>query len=341
MMAPIRIVHCHAEGEVGDVIVQGVAVPPGDSVWEQSRYIAEDRTLRSYVLNEPRGGVFRHVNLIVPATDPAAAFGFIIMEPEDTPPMSGSNAMCVATVALETGIVPMTEPTTEFTMQAPAGLVPITATCRNGKAESIALRNLPSFVVRSQAPIEIAGYPTLMVDTAFGGDSFVITDARTLGFAITPDEAADLVDIGIAVRHAANEQLGFTHPELSEWQHCSFAFLTGPIEPIAGGLTSRNACVINPGKLDRSPTGTGCSALMAVLHHRGMLQQGERYIGRSIIDASFTGVISDLTRVGNLPAIVPTIEGRAWIYGETTWRLDPSDPWPGGYRVADTWPSPR
>ena len=337
----LRIVHCHAEGEVGDVIVDGVPAPPGQSLWEQSRFIATDGTLRAYVLNEPRGGVFRHVNLLVPPTDPRADIGFIIMEPEDTPPMSGSNAMCVATVALETGLVPMVEPITEFTMQAPAGLVPIRATCRNGKAERITVRNVPAFVAQRQVPVELDGFPAITVDTAFGGDSFVITDAQQLGFVMTADEAADLVRFGIALRTAANEQLGFAHPELPEWQHCSFAFLTGPLERIDNQLTSRNACVINPGKLDRSPTGTGCSAWMAVLHDRGVLDVGDAYIGRSIIDASFRCRIEASTTVGGLTAIIPSIEGRAWIYGETVWHPDPSDPWPLGYRVADTWPLAR
>lgn len=341
MNPEVRIVHCHAEGEVGDVIISGVDAPPGSTLWDQSRFIAEDTRLRNYVLNEPRGGVFRHVNLIVPAIDPRAAFGFIIMEPEDTPPMSGSNAICVATVALETGIVEMTEPHTYFTMEAPAGLVNITAECANGKAVSITVENVPSFVVQQQVPLEISGFPTLVVDTAFGGDSFVIADAQSLGFTLHPDEAADLVNIGISLRTAANEQLGFHHPQLPDWQHVSFAFLTGPLEQVPGGWTSRNTCVINPGKLDRSPTGTGCSAWMAVLHQRGILAKSDRYVGRSIIDSTFTGRVSRETTVGSLPAIVPTIQGRAWVYGETTWCLDPSDPWPLGYRLTDTWPDVR
>src|SRR5215210_778938 len=130
----IHVVSCHAEGEVGDVIVGGVLPPPGDTIWEQSRFIARDETLRNFVLNEPRGGVFRHVNLLVPPKNPAAQMGFIIMEPEDTPPMSGSNCICVATVLLDTGILPITGPETALTLEAPAGLVRVVATCKDGKA---------------------------------------------------------------------------------------------------------------------------------------------------------------------------------------------------------------
>src|SRR6202789_3475699 len=148
----IHVVSCRAEGEVGDVIAGGVAPPPGATLWEQSRFIANDGALRNFLLNEPRGGVFRHVNLRVPPKNPRAQMGFIIMEPEDTPPMSGSNSICVATVLLDTGILPMTEPETRLVLEPPGGLVEIVAQCRNGKAERITVTNLPSFVDRLAAP---------------------------------------------------------------------------------------------------------------------------------------------------------------------------------------------
>src|SRR5665213_1852366 len=167
----IEIIACHAEGEVGDVIVGGVAPPPGDTLWAQSRFVAKDQTLRNFVLNEPRGGVFRHVNLLVPPKNPKAQMGFIIMEPEDTPPMSGSNSICVATVLLDTGILAMTEPETRIVLEAPGGLVEVVAQCRNGKAERITVTNVPSFADRLGVPLEVLGIGTLTVDTAYGGDS--------------------------------------------------------------------------------------------------------------------------------------------------------------------------
>ena len=264
--------------------------------------------------------------------------GFIIMEPEDTPPMSGSNCICVATVLLDTGILPMTEPETRLVLEAPAGLVEIVAQCRNGKAQSITLLNVPAFADRIAVPLEVEGLGTIMVDTAFGGDSFVMASARALGFDIRPDEARDLAVTGRKIVKAANAQLGFVHPDLPDWTHFSFAFLTGELERVDGCLSSRNACVVKPGKIDRSPTGTGCSALMAVLHAKGLMQVGDRYIGRSIIESRFIGEIADRTTVGNHAAIIPTITGRAWITGQSTLMLDPSDPWPDGYKISDTWP---
>jgi trans-L-3-hydroxyproline dehydratase len=334
----IQIINCHAEGEVGDVIVGGVAPPPGDTIWEQSRFIAGDQSLRSFVLNEPRGGVFRHVNLLVPPKHPVAHMGFIIMEPEDTPPMSGSNCICVATVLLDAGIIPMVEPVTHMILEAPAGLVEVTAECSNGKARRITLKNVASFADRLQIPLELAGHGTILIDTAYGGDSFVMAEAKSFGFQMIPDEARDIAVIGRKIAAAANQQLGFSHPGLPDWKHFSFCFMTGPLERVDGALSSRNACVVKPGKLDRSPTGTGCSALMAVLHAKGLMKVGDSFIGRSIIESRFTGRIEAETIVGNTQAIIPTISGSAWISGQTTLMLDPDDPWPGGYKISDTWP---
>ncbi len=334
----IHVISCHAEGEVGDVITGGVMPPPGKTLWEQSRWIAEDQTLRDFMLNEPRGGVFRHVNLLVPPKDPRAVTGWIIMEPEDTPPMSGSNSICVATVLLECGMVAMTEPQTRMVLEAPGGLVAVTADCRNGKAERITVRNLPSFADKLDAVLEVKGLGTLRVDTAYGGDSFVIADAKDIGFAITPDEAREISETGVRITDAANEQLGFTHPENADWNHISFCQIAAPLELQADGLHGRSAVAIKPGKLDRSPCGTGCSARMAVMHAKGELRLGEGFIGRSIIGSRFDCRIEEETTLNGRAAIVPSIAGRAWITGTHQHMLDPDDPWPSGYKVGDTWP---
>ena len=336
----IHVVSCHAEGEVGDVIVGGVAPPPGETIWEQRCHIEEDGRLQRFVLNEPRGGVFRHVNLLVPPKDPAARIGWIIMEPADIPPMSGSNSICVATVVLETGIVPMDEPETGFVMEAPGGLIEVRASCRNGKAERITITNVPSFADKLDCPLEVEGLGTLTVDTAYGGDSFVIVDANALGFDIVPAEARDLVEAGMKITAAANEQLGFQHPMHAEWNHLSFCQFAGPLSEVDGVMVGANAVALRPGKIDRSPTGTGCSARMAVLHAKGQMQAGDRYRARSIIGSEFECTIAAETSLGATKAIVPTVSGRAWITGTHQLMLDPEDPWPEGYRVSDTWPMP-
>jgi len=332
------MVSCHAEGEVGNVIVGGVPVPPGESLWDQSRWIENDQTLRQFVLNEPRGGVFKHINLLVPSQHSQASYGFIIMEPEFTPPMSGSNSICVATVLLDTGLIKMQEPVTEFKLEAPGGLISVKARCEQGKAQSIEISNVASFADQLDAVLEVPGVGTLTVDTAYGGDSFVIVDATALGFELKPDEASELVKVGVKITAAANEQLGFRHPANSDWRHISFCQIALPLSEENGIAVSRNTVVIEPGKLDRSPTGTGCSARMAVLHARGQLKVGDQLIGRSIIDSRFDCAIVEETKVGDKKAIIASIRGRAWITGIHQIMRDPDDPWPGGYRLTDTWP---
>jgi len=334
----IHTVSCHAEGEVGDVIVGGVSAPPGQTLWEQSRWIAQDQTLRNFMLNEPRGGVFRHVNLLVPPKHPDADAAWIIMEPEDTPPMSGSNALCVATVLLDTGILPMLEPETHLLLEAPAGLIKVLAQCSDGRVDSVKITNVPSFAAKLGVSLEVAGIGTLTVDTAYGGDSFVVVDANALGFSITPDEARDMAVLGVSLTTAANEQLGFDHPSYKDWNHISFCQFAAPVEIKDGVKTGRNAVSIMPGKIDRSPTGTGCSARLAILHARGEISVGETFVGQSIIGSKFICSIESETKVGELAAVIPSVKGSAYITGTHQHMLDPEDPWPGGYKLSDTWP---
>jgi len=334
----IEIIGCHAEGEVGDVIIGGVEPPPGDTIWEQAQWIANDQTLRNFVLNEPRGGVFRHVNLLVPAIDPQAVTGWIIMEPEDTPPMSGSNSICVATVLLETGIVTMCEPETRFKLEAPGGLVDVTAECRDGKVQRITVINVPSFADRLDTHLDVAGIGTLIVDTAYGGDTFVIVDAHSAGFEIRPDEARELCEAGIKITAAANEQLGFQHPGNADITKISFCQFTQPVFQEAGQRIGKNTVVVRPGKVDRCPTGTGLSARLAVMYAKGDAKLGDTLLALSILDSEFMGCIEEEVSIGDTAAIRPSISGRAWITGTYQLKLDPRDPWPHGYRLSDTWP---
>ncbi|SMY06142.1 trans-3-hydroxy-L-proline dehydratase [Flavimaricola marinus] len=335
-----RIIHtvsAHAEGEVGDVIVGGVSPPPGQTLWEMRHHIAQDGALRRLMLNEPRGGVFRHVNLLVPPKDPRADAAFIIMEPEDTPPMSGSNSICVATVLLDTGILPMTEPVTEITLEAPGGLVRVRADCADGKAERITVENLPSFAGHLDTELTVPGLGTIMVDTAFGGDSFVVVDAAALGIDIHADNAHQIARLGVQITAAAQDQLGFSHPTLPDWRHISFCLFAGALSETAEGFEASSAVAIRPGKVDRSPTGTAVSARMALLHARRQMEVGQTFVATSIIGSRFTGQIVGTTDLNGTPAIVPRISGRAWVTGTHQHMVDPSDPWQEGYRLSDTW----
>jgi len=233
--------------------------------------------------------------------------------------------------------VEMVEPVTRFKLEPAMGVIDIEAECRNGKAERIHVRNVPAFADKLDARLEVEGIGTLKVDTAFGGDSFVVVNAADLALQIVPEAAHDIVQLGMKITKAANEQLGFNHPE-KPWNHISFCAFTEPATRHDGILTGKNAIVLRPGKIDRSPTGTFCSARMALHHARGEMQVGEKFIGTSIIGSEFHCRLESETQVAGKKAIVPIISGRAWITGISQHMLDPADPYPGGYRIGDTWP---
>ena len=332
----ITVVGCHAGGEVGNVVVGGVLPPPGGTVFEQMQALAADDSLRRLLLREPRGSVAFHANLVVPSAREDCDAGFVIMEPTEYPAMSGSNTICVATVLLETGMVAMTEPETLLRLEAPAGVVEARAACRDGRVESVELTNVPAFVARLDAPLEVEGEGTLTVDVAFGGMWYAIADASALGFEIAPAEARELCAIGERIRLAAREQLPCVHPENPGIAGVSIVQIAQPWQGV--GAISRNAVVIAPGRLDRSATGTGLSARMAALHARGLMGVGDAMTHASAIGSTFGGRIVAETTVGGRPAIVPAIRGSAWITGVTQLYVDPGDPYPEGYLLSDTWP---
>jgi proline racemase len=335
----INVIGAHAEGEVGKVITGGVLPPPGKSVREQQQWLLEhDDGLRKFLLYEPRGGAFTHANLIVPAMDPRADAGFIIMEPDDYPPMSGSNCICVATVLLETGMLPMKEPLSRLTLETPGGLVPVEAVCKGGRVERVRLTNVPCYAAALDVFLEVPGHGKVRVDVGYGGAFFVIADARDFGFKLVPDEARQLVEIGELIKAAAREQIGVQHPEFEEFNKIAFTEFTLPVVEQDGERRGRNTVVISPGKLDRSPCGTGTCARLAVMHAKGELKTGEGFVSLSVIDSRFEGQIkSQTTLQDGTPAIVPTISGRAWITGIHSYVLHPDDPWPEGYTLSDTW----
>ena len=332
----ITVVGCHAGGEVGNVVVDGVDPPPGATVFEQMQALRSDDSLRRFLLREPRGSVATHANLIVPATRADCAFGFIIMEPTEYPAMSGSNTICVATVLLETGRVEMHEPVTTLRLEAPAGVVEIRATCRDGRVESVELTNVPAFAAYLGSPLHVEEVGTITVDVAFGGMWYAIADASELGFAIDPNEARELSRVGELIRAAAREQLPCAHPENPEIAGVSIVQIAEPWQGI--GEVTKNAVVVAPGRLDRSATGTGLSARMAVLYARGSMHVGDSMTHASAIGSTFDGRIVETTTVGDYTAIVPAIRGSAFVTGVTELYLDPDDPFPEGYLLSDTWP---
>jgi proline racemase len=332
----LTVVGCHAGGEIGNVVVAGVEPPPGATIFEQMQALRADDSIRRLLLHEPRGSVAVHSNIVLPSTRPDCAFGYVIMEPTEYPPMSGSNTMCVATVLLETGMVEMVEPVATLRLEAPGGPIEITAGCRAGKVEWVELENVPCYADRLDAALEVEGIGTLTVDVAYGGMFYAIADAAALGFELVPAEARDLSRVGDLIRLAAREQLPVAHPENPEIAGISIVQIAEPWQ--GNGRVSRNAVIVAPGRLDRSATGTGLSARIAALHARGRMHVGHSMTHASVIGSTFEGRIVREVQVGGRTGVVPAIKGTAWITGVTEVVVDPTDPFPEGYLLSDTWP---
>lgn len=332
----ISVVGCHAEGEVGDVIVGGVLPPAGATMFEKRMAMERDHDgVRQLLLREPRGSIARHVNLVLPPTRGDCDAGVIVMEPTEYPPMSGSNTIATTTVLLETGMLPMREPETTVRLDMPGGLVVAHARCEAGKCVSVRLENVASFAHKLDARLEVDGLGTISVDIAYGGMYYAIVDLHELGLTVAPEHARTFVDIADRIRTAAQAQLEIVHPDNPEIRDVTMVQFA---EPYRGSETATpNTCVMAAGRSDRSPTGTGTSARMAVLHARGQMAVGDRLIHSSIIGTEFTGrILGETTTESGQPAIVPEIEGRAWITGFHHYLLDRADPFPVGYAVPDT-----
>jgi proline racemase len=344
----ISAVDLHACGEPGRVIVGGVRDVPGRSMFEKMQYIARHGDgLRRRMLREPRGYPAANCNLVLPPADPRADAGFVIMEQVEYPPMSGTNTICVTTALLETGMVAMSEPVTELTLEAPAGLIRVRAACRDGKVTEVAFRNVPAFAVHLDAAIEVPTLGRVVVDVAWGGMFYVIADAAPFGLRLTPDEGRDITRIGELIKAATQEQLPVVHPENPDIRDVTIAQLSGP--PASADNHRRNAVIVSTGKLDwnrpstwtgaidRSPCGTGTCAKMATLHARGRLAPGAPFRHEGILGTVFTGTLLEETAVGPYRAVVPELAGTAWITGFAQYVVDPQDPFPEGFTVGDIW----
>jgi proline racemase len=342
----IQAVDAHASGEPGRVIVGGVLDVPGATLLDKMKHLRDHADgLRQLMLREPRGYPASNCNLILPPTRPEAAAGYVIMEHTEYPGMSGTNTICVATVLLETGMVPMREPVTELMLESPAGLIRVRATCAGGKVQQVTFRNVPAFAVYLDKVIEVPHLGSVRVDVAYGGMFYVLSEAAPLGLRLMPDEGRDIVRISEMIKAAAQEQLPVVHPTQPEFRGVTIALLWAPpLDPTAHG---RNAVTVSTrkrdgrgtftGVIDRSPCGTGTCARMATLHARGQLRLNEDFRHEGILGTVFTGRLIEETQVGPYRAVIPTIGGRAWITGFSTYVLGDDDPFPEGFTLGDIW----
>jgi proline racemase len=336
----INVVGVHAEGEHNEVITGGVVDVPGKTMFEKMSYLqSQADELRQFLLHEPRGKVAQCVNLVLPSSNPEADAGFIIMESEYYVPMSGTNTICTVTALLETGMVAMKEPVTRLVLEAPGGLIAVEAQCHDGKCESVSFRNVPAFVFGLKKPVEVEGMGTLMVDVAYGGMIYAMVDAAALGIALEPSEARELVDLGERIKRAAAVQIPVVHPENPGIHTINQTLFAGPLRVENGTKTARNTVIVSPGRHDRSPCGTGTTARLAIMHAKGEIGIGETFVHESLIGTRFIGRILEEGRIGTTASVTVSITGRAWITAFHHYVLDPTDPFPTGYKLSDTWPA--
>ncbi len=322
-------VDSHTEGMPTRVITSGVGELPGATMAERRLYVMNERDdLRTLLMHEPRGHSAMSGAILQPATRPDADVGVVFIEVSGCLPMCGHGTIGTATVLVETGMVPVTEPLTVIRLDTPAGLVEASVEVGDGRAKSVTIRNVPAYLHIRDATVTVPGIGELVIDLAWGGNFYALLPASSVGLAVRPSLHDDLIRAGLAIMAAVNDQLDFAHPEHQSIDYCHHVVLT---EPGDGAVSGRAAVAIHPGWLDRSPCGTGTSARMAQLHARGELGLDEDFVHASVLGTRFTGRLIGTTRVGRFDAVIPTVRGRAWITGLASYLLDPDDPFPAGF----------
>ncbi|XVQ15312.1 proline racemase family protein [Spirillospora sp. CA-255316] len=325
----ISAVDSHTEGMPTRVVTGGVAPIPGATAAERRRYAMEHLDgLRRFLVDEPRGHGAMSGAILQPPLRPDADWGVVYIEVSGFLPMCGHGTIGVATVLVETGLVEVTEPETVVRLDTPAGLVEARVAVRDGVAENVTLRNIPSFAVEQDAAVTVPGLGEVRYDMAYGGNFYAVTELERLGLPFDRARKDDILRAGLDIMAAINEQNRPHHPEdpgIGGCKHVQF------LAPGSDARHSRNAMAIHPGWFDRSPCGTGTSARMAQLHARGELPLHTEFVNESFIGTRFTGRLVGTTTVGGLPAVVPEFTGRAWITGTANYLLDPADPFPEGF----------
>ncbi|GAA2042905.1 proline racemase family protein [Agromyces tropicus] len=322
-------VDSHTEGMPTRVVTGGIGVIPGATMNERRLHFIEHLDhIRKLLVNEPRGHAAMSGAILQPPTRPDADYGVLYIEVSGCLPMCGHGTIGVATVLVETGMVEVVEPVTEIRLDTPAGLVIARVAVSDGHADSVTIENVPSYPVRLDAEIEVPGLGTVPYSLAFGGNFYAMVDLDAVGLPFDRDRQQDILDAGLAIMAAVNEQAPPSHPEIEGVDHCHHVEF---IAPGSDAVHSRHAMAIHPGWFDRSPCGTGTSARMAELWARGELPLDRDFRNESFIGSSFTGRLVRETEVAGIPAVVPTITGRAWVTGIGQYLLDPTDPFPEGF----------
>ncbi len=330
----LQTVDVHCAGEIGRVITGGVLNIPGDTMSAKLTYINEvDDSLRRWLCSEPRAAANHSFVLIPPACHPDADFGMIVLQSDQAHAMSGSNSMCAVTAILETGMMPMTEPQTVVTLDTAAGLVKATAECKDGKVTGVSLDMPPSYVALSQGVVDTEEWGSVVYDICYGGVFYALVDVEQIGVSIAPENARQLAEIGTTLRDFIAETLNIAHPEIPEVNGLAYVMFRSRDEDGA----MRHCTTLKPARTDRSPCGTGTNSTVAVLYSIGEIEVGETIVTRSIIGSEFRAKLMGTTQIGPFAGCQVNITGQCWIHGISQIGLDPTDPFPSGFTLSDTW----
>lgn len=332
----IQTVEAHTEGLPVRIVTGGVGTFPGASMAERREWFIENSDdLRTFLMCEPRGHGWLSGAILQPPTRSDADFGVLFIEVTGVLPMCGAATIAVATVLVETGMVPVTEPVTTVRLDAPIGLITAEVAVRDGRAEAVTITNVPSYAHALDQSVEVPGRGRLSCDIGFGGNFYAFVPAAEVGNPFERDRADEFIAAGRDIMAAVNEQLSPVHPETgySGCEHVVFLAPDSGVDADRSGPDARHVLINHPGWLDRSPGGTGTSALMAVRHARGKLGLDTDFVNESFIGTSFTGRLVEETTVGDQVAVIPTITGRSWLTATSQFMLDPSDPFPAGFTL--------
>jgi proline racemase len=329
----LQLVDVHCGGEIGRVVTGGLLNIPGQTMADKLAHInTVDDSLRRLLCSEPRSGPAGSVVLLLPATRPEADVGFIVLQPDQAHAMSGSNAMCAVTALLETGMKPMTEPESVVTLDTAAGLVQAVAHCKNGKVLQVTLHMPAAFVAQANQVIE-STYGTIRYDLCFGGVFYALIQAAQINVDIKPENARQLAETGVALRDQIAAQVQLSHPEIPQINELAYVMFYS--DQADGSV--RTCTTLKPGRVDRSPCGTGSNSNMALRYSQQRVQLGETITSHSIIGSQFSTQLLATTQVGPFAAIKTQVSGQCWIYGITQMGLDPTDPFQHGFMLSDTW----
>ncbi len=326
----ITTLDAHTGGEPLRIVVDGFPELKMSTVLERRRQLQESFDhLRTAIMWEPRGHREMYGCMLTAPVTPDADFGVLFMHNEGFSTMCGHGIIAIATVAVETGMVSVTEPETPLQIDTPAGLVSAHARVEEGHAVAVRFQNVPSFVVALDETVEVPGLGSVVYDLAFGGAFYAYVQAEDVGLRCIPEDLPGLVAKGMGIKRAIVASRKIMHPLEKD-----LGFLYGTIflSPSDGGrANSRNVCVFADGEVDRSPTGTGVSGRMAIEHARRHIGPGQPFTVESITGSRFTGRVVGTTSCGPYPAVIPEVEGRAYITGRSEFYLDPTDPFRSGF----------